>query len=101
MKPMLKAPGTKRLKLQYDEPPSNFAFNSNLRRYTSARATLLFQMSDMREVTQISAKTGDETSDAETKKGDAKSKKGDAKSKKGDAKGKKAGAYTRPLFSPT
>ena len=27
------APGTKRLRLQYDEPLSNFAFNFNLRRY--------------------------------------------------------------------
>ena len=26
MKPMLEAPGTKRLKLQYDEPPAHFAF---------------------------------------------------------------------------
>ena len=34
MKPMLKAPGTKRLKLKYDEPPSNFAFKFNLRRYS-------------------------------------------------------------------
>ena len=29
MKPKLKPPGTKRLKLQYDEPPSNFAFKFN------------------------------------------------------------------------
>jgi len=61
MTPMLKAPGTKRLKLQYDElerdasacmrrhqasalapvklqydePPSNFAFKFNLRRYST------------------------------------------------------------------
>jgi len=35
MDSMLKAPGTKRLKLLYDEPPSNFAFKSNLRRYTT------------------------------------------------------------------
>ena len=37
MKPMLKAPGTKRLKLKYDESPSNFAFKFNLRRYTVVR----------------------------------------------------------------
>ena len=30
---MLKAPGTKRLKLKCDSPLSNFAFNFNLRRY--------------------------------------------------------------------
>jgi len=33
IKPMLKAPGTKRLKRKCDEPPSNFAFKFNLRRY--------------------------------------------------------------------
>jgi len=35
MKPMLKAPRTKRLKLKYGEPPSNFAFNLNLRLYAT------------------------------------------------------------------
>ena len=34
MKPMLKAPGIKRLRLKYDESPSKFAFKFNLRRYT-------------------------------------------------------------------
>ena len=33
MSPPLKSPGTKRLKLKYDELLSNFAFNFNLRRY--------------------------------------------------------------------
>jgi len=37
MKPKLKAPGTKRLKLDYDAPLSSFAFNFNLRRYTMKR----------------------------------------------------------------
>jgi len=36
--PALKSPGTKRLKLKYDEPPSNFAFQFNLRRYSEAGA---------------------------------------------------------------
>ena len=35
IKPTLKAPGSKRLKLKYDELLSSFAFNFNLRRYTS------------------------------------------------------------------
>jgi hypothetical protein len=35
-KPKLKAPGTERLKLEYDEPLSSFAFTFNLRRYTQA-----------------------------------------------------------------
>ena len=34
IKPTLKAPGTKRLKMKHDEPLSNFAFKLNLRRYT-------------------------------------------------------------------
>jgi hypothetical protein len=34
MKPTMKASGTKRLTLSCDEPPSNFAFTFNLRRYT-------------------------------------------------------------------
>jgi hypothetical protein len=37
----LKAPGTKRLKLQYYEPPSNFAFNFNLRSYIKDQAKTL------------------------------------------------------------
>jgi len=36
IKPTLQAPGTKRLKLEFDELLSNFAFNFNLRRYTKA-----------------------------------------------------------------
>jgi hypothetical protein len=35
-KPKLKPSGTKRLKLTYDGPVSNFAFNFNLRRYSMA-----------------------------------------------------------------
>ena len=34
IKPKLKAPGSKRLKLRYDGPLSNFAFKFNLRRYS-------------------------------------------------------------------
>jgi hypothetical protein len=34
IKTKLKAPGTKRLKLKYDGPVSNFAFKTNLRLYT-------------------------------------------------------------------
>ena len=36
IKPTLKPPRTKRLKLQHDEPLSSFAFNFNLRRYHEA-----------------------------------------------------------------
>ena len=35
MKPVLKAPETKRLKLNDDEPLSSFAFNINLRHYST------------------------------------------------------------------
>ena len=34
IKPTLKAPGSKRLKLKYDELLSSFGFNFNLRHYT-------------------------------------------------------------------
>jgi len=37
-KPVLKAPETERLRLQYDEPLSNFAFEFNVRRYTTGIA---------------------------------------------------------------
>ena len=37
IKPTVKAPGTKRLKLICDDPLSNFAFKYNLRRYITAR----------------------------------------------------------------
>ena len=36
VKPTLKAPGTKRLKLKCDEPLSDFAFNFNMRRCNEA-----------------------------------------------------------------
>jgi hypothetical protein len=36
MKPTLRAPGTKRLKLKHCVPLSNFAFKLKLRRYTEA-----------------------------------------------------------------
>jgi hypothetical protein len=39
IKPTFKPPGTKRLKLQRDNPLSNFAFNFNLRLYSSAAAS--------------------------------------------------------------
>jgi hypothetical protein len=39
--PTLTAPGTKRLKVRYDGPPSKSAFNFNLRRYTTVRPTAL------------------------------------------------------------
>jgi len=38
IKPTLKAPGTKRLKLKYDKLLSSFAFKFNLRRSTKAGA---------------------------------------------------------------
>ena len=36
IKPMLKPPGTKRLRLEYDGLLSNFGFKFNLRRHTEA-----------------------------------------------------------------
>jgi hypothetical protein len=40
MKPILKAPGTKSLKLYHDEPPPIVAFKFKLRHYNSEAATL-------------------------------------------------------------
>ena len=39
IKPTLKAPGTKRLKLKHDKVLSSFAFKFNLRRYNPAMRT--------------------------------------------------------------
>ena len=39
IKPVLKARKSKRLKLKVDEPLSSFAFNFNLRRYSTGTAT--------------------------------------------------------------
>jgi hypothetical protein len=41
MKTRLKPAGTKRLKVQYDEPPSIVAFNVNLRRYIKGRSVAI------------------------------------------------------------
>jgi hypothetical protein len=38
MKPTFQAPGSKRLKLKFDEPLSNFAFKFKLRQYVQAIA---------------------------------------------------------------
>ena len=43
IKPTLKVPGTERLKLKYDEPPSNLAFKINLRWYTVVAALIYNQ----------------------------------------------------------
>jgi len=40
IKPTLKVPGTKRLKVQYDELLSSFPFKFNLRRYIEVREEL-------------------------------------------------------------
>ena len=45
VKPTLKAPGTKRLKLIYAELLSNFGFKFNLRRYTSGGQVLCSSLS--------------------------------------------------------
>jgi hypothetical protein len=41
IKPTLKAPGYERLKLEHDNLLSRFAFNFNLRRYTTVYGALL------------------------------------------------------------
>jgi len=41
IKPTLKPPGTKRLKLKYEKLVSNFDFNYSLRRYDKGKPTLV------------------------------------------------------------
>jgi hypothetical protein len=43
MKPWLKAPGTKRLKLEYDVQLSNFAFKFDWRRYNTEGVPLTME----------------------------------------------------------
>jgi hypothetical protein len=45
IKPMLKAPGTKRLKLEYAQQLTFFAFRFNLRCYTMGRSSALWTRS--------------------------------------------------------
>jgi hypothetical protein len=49
IKPTLKAPGIKLLKLKYDTPLSNFAFEFNLHRYSEEVARWL--IGDLRRMT--------------------------------------------------
>jgi hypothetical protein len=46
IKPTLKAPGTKRLKLKFEKVLSNFAFKFNLRRYTKVNALAAAETAD-------------------------------------------------------
>jgi len=77
IKPTLKAPGTKRLKLKCDEPLSNFAFNFKLRRYTMAPPS---------NVTDTLPGRGPASAPNDAAMSDA---------------ARQAGAYTRPLFGST
>ena len=45
IKPTLKAPGTKRLKLKWDDPLSSFGFNFNLRHYSLGSGSVAARMS--------------------------------------------------------
>ena len=50
IKPTLKAPGARRLKLKYDELLSSFALKFNLRRYTEAMYNLGIAQAEAGEV---------------------------------------------------
>jgi hypothetical protein len=54
----LKAPGNKRLKLKYDELPSNFAFNFNLRRHNEEAEKDRIDMQTLVEHSGNSAQNG-------------------------------------------
>ena len=76
IKPTLKAPGTKRLKLHTDEPLSNLAFKCNLRRYiVGDDGTVMLTLSDG---SVLAASAGGAVAYAPA-----------------------AGAYTRPLLTST
>jgi len=50
MKPMFKPPGTKRLKLFSDEPPSNFAFRIHVRLYNEEKPPKSVCLQDLSRV---------------------------------------------------
>ena len=54
IKPTLKAPGIKLLKLKYDKPVSRFAFNLNLRRYNKGEEKALKILTKVRTSQQCS-----------------------------------------------
>jgi len=126
MKPMLKAPRTKRLKLKYDEMPSNVAFKFNLRRYTLGHQGVVQQLEEagspppdkklvqamktMREELVLAGKE-----DAAAERGEGAGDRGQQVAeaeaalrraclnaeRRSPADGGLAGAYTRPLLSST
>ena len=77
IKPALKALGTKRLKLKYDESPLNFAFKFKLRRYSEARKARRRAAMDGYKAVLVERGT------------------------RVTSQWRKAGTYTRPLFSTT
>jgi len=58
MKPMLKTPGSIDLKLTYDGPRSNFAFNFNLRRYTAGYDVDLIELTCLKPFDLDTVKAG-------------------------------------------
>jgi hypothetical protein len=59
IKPTLKAPDTKRLKLEYDGLLSNIAFNFNLHRYNQVRGVVILDdLSDLSLAAQRWGGTG-------------------------------------------
>ena len=83
IKSMLKAPGTKRLKLEYDYLLSSSAFKCNLRRYNKAVAPKLELPGRRRHLLNVYARLEALVPDNLA------------------ANWFQAGAYTRPLFSTT
>ena len=57
IKPMLKPPGTKHLKLEYDELLSSFAFKFNLHRFTKNNASYSYDHVCDEEQSQAGAYT--------------------------------------------
>jgi len=85
IKPKLKAPGIKLLKLKYDKPLSDFAFKFNLRRYIMARAGDAY-------MERMKSKKAEETGARRER---------ERRRHKLLVDQSKAGSYTRPLLSST
>jgi len=101
MKPMLKARGTERLKLEYDESPSNFAFKSKFRRY-SKESEAKAKEGEAAETSRKAAAVAAASALAAASKQRGEEEAAEATRKAAAAMAAaEAGAYARSLFSST
>ena len=105
IKPILKAPETKRLKLKSDGPPSKFAFKINLRRYSvemrvraGDAAKFAMALSEVMEGSVSSADGGGSGGEQQQPRAH---NPGSAANRSMVFINNQAGAYIRPLSSST